>query len=273
MIHWTPSIGCVDHGLYNAQPGLFFDLAAANDYAIECIALCTGSEMRELKHRTDVRQLEDVREFANAYICCALRKQADTAFRMPLQGVYENTAAQIDNSPLVLPDPPPLRNLAIGRPALQSSTTNWSYNDDPSVDARGGNNGMITGHYGFHTGEEANPWWQVDLVEMVKIEEVRVYNRITGNCGYRAASLQILFSEDGQSWALVYENNGQEFGGADGKPLRVAFDQSAFARYVRVQLDGTGYLHLDEVEVYGICTTPPEHTTVTSRDIGRDAVR
>ena len=27
MIHWTPGLGWIDHGLYNVQPGFFFDLA------------------------------------------------------------------------------------------------------------------------------------------------------------------------------------------------------------------------------------------------------
>jgi SAM-dependent methyltransferase len=30
MIHWTPCLGWVDHGLYNVQPGFFYDLATAN---------------------------------------------------------------------------------------------------------------------------------------------------------------------------------------------------------------------------------------------------
>jgi SAM-dependent methyltransferase len=32
MIHWTPCLGWVDHGLFNVQPGFFHDLATANGY-------------------------------------------------------------------------------------------------------------------------------------------------------------------------------------------------------------------------------------------------
>ncbi|MHC4751434.1 MAG: hypothetical protein ACYTFW_16370, partial [Planctomycetota bacterium] len=32
-----------------------------------------------------------------------------------------------------------------------------------SEDARGAVDGIRNGKYGFHTGHETNPWWQVDL--------------------------------------------------------------------------------------------------------------
>ena len=48
-----------------------------------------------------------------------------------------------------------------------------------SEDARGAVDGIRDGKYGFHTGHEPNPWWQVDLgPEPIRICRVLVYNRL-----------------------------------------------------------------------------------------------
>ncbi|MDT9340534.1 FkbM family methyltransferase [Trichodesmium erythraeum 21-75] len=59
-------------------------------------------------------------------------------------------------------------NLALHKPALQSSLSRWSKPDD----AQGAVNGTKTGKYGFCTKREANPWWQVDLLSIYKLTEV-----------------------------------------------------------------------------------------------------
>ena len=43
----------------------------------------------------------------------------------------------------------------------------------------------------------------------------------------------------------------QKFGGADGNPLRCAFDPPIVARFIRLSLTRRGCLHLDKVEVRG----------------------
>lgn len=75
-------------------------------------------------------------------------------------------------------------NLARGRPASQSSTSQWSHAEDP----QGAVDGAITGGFGFHTNAEANSWWQVDLGTFLPVGEVRVFNRLDC-CGERALSL------------------------------------------------------------------------------------
>ena len=60
---------------------------------------------------------------------------------------------------------PSMLNLALNKPALQSSTSRWSRSRFPEQDARGANNGIISREEGFHTAHERNPWWQVDLEE------------------------------------------------------------------------------------------------------------
>ncbi|MCY3023900.1 MAG: hypothetical protein NTW87_33390, partial [Planctomycetota bacterium] len=45
-------------------------------------------------------------------------------------------------------------------------------------DAAGGCDGAKNGKYGFHTAQEPNPWWQVDLGTPQPITKVVVYNRL-----------------------------------------------------------------------------------------------
>ena len=46
------------------------------------------------------------------------------------------------------------------------------------ADAAGAVDGVKDGKYAFHTGYEANPWWQVDLGKEVKLDRIVVYNRL-----------------------------------------------------------------------------------------------
>ncbi|MHB8971137.1 MAG: HzsA-related protein [Pirellulaceae bacterium] len=116
-------------------------------------------------------------------------------------------------------------------------------------DAAGACDGVKDGHFGFHTQQEENPWWQVDLGELLPLDRIVIYNRGDG-VAERAAHLKILVSENGRDWQQLYEHDGTVFQGyVDQKPLQVAANDCQ-SRYVRVQLPGLTYLHLDEVEVY-----------------------
>ncbi|HEO69862.1 MAG TPA: hypothetical protein ENN80_01265 [Candidatus Hydrogenedentes bacterium] len=117
------------------------------------------------------------------------------------------------------------------------------------TDAAGACDGVINGEWGFHTASEKAPWWQVDLGETQRIARVVLWNRCDG-CSGRNSRIQILLSDDGAAWRSVYEHDGSMFlGFTDKKPLDVALDESA--RFVRLQLPGIDFLHLDEVQVFG----------------------
>jgi len=116
-------------------------------------------------------------------------------------------------------------------------------------DAAGGVDGVIDGKWGFHTEAQQNPFWQVDLGEMCPIGRIRLYNRCD-SCGERNRSLVASISVDGESWKIIWQNNGTMFYGAtDSKPLVVDFEKPVQGRYLRLSLE-SGYLHLDEVEVF-----------------------
>jgi hypothetical protein len=140
-------------------------------------------------------------------------------------------------------------------PALRTMVENeWSVAAQARLtvqsDAAGACDGIKDGLWGFHTDDVANPWWQVDLGAPTVIARVEVWNRCDGAAS-RAASLKILVSDDGTAWKEVFANGGRTFMGfTDGKPLDARFDKVT-GRFVRIQLPGKSYLHLDEVEVFG----------------------
>ena len=117
-------------------------------------------------------------------------------------------------------------------------------------DAAGGCDGLKTGTWGFCTSREAGPWWQVDLGSSRALDRVVIYNRCDGGVEGRARRLKVLLSADGRNWTQAYQHTGSAFfGHTDGRPLSVPL-KGAKTRFVRIQLPGEEYLHLDEVEVY-----------------------
>jgi hypothetical protein len=137
-------------------------------------------------------------------------------------------------------------NLALGHSASQSS---YYFQPPRLEESKGAVDGKKDGGYGFHTQSEPNPWWQVDLGSANPVTEIRIFNRLDC-CSERARTIQVLLSNNGNNWTRVFANNGVVFGGKDGKPLIVPVSGYS-ARFVRLQLAETNYLHLDEVEVYG----------------------
>jgi len=120
----------------------------------------------------------------------------------------------------------------------------------PQSDAAGACDGVKHGYLGFHTNLEESPWWQVDLGGPAAIGRVVVWNRCDG-AAPRSRRLSLLLSDDGEAWRSVYTHDGTTFYGAKrGEPLTVALEGAA-ARFIRIQLPGRQYLHLDEVEVFG----------------------
>ena len=119
----------------------------------------------------------------------------------------------------------------------------------PEDDAIGACDGIKDGKWGFHTEMEQDPWWQIDLGESVALGRLRIFNRCDG-FESRAAQMQVWLSDDGKEQRLAYTHDGTVFfGQTDQKPLEVSL-QGHSARFIRLQLPGVVYFHLDEVEVY-----------------------
>lgn len=84
------------------------------------------------------------------------------------------------------------------------------------------------------------------------IREVWLFNRLDG-VQERVAKFRIAVSLDGTEWATAYEKRGAElYGGIDGTPWISVFAEAVPGRHVRITILATpGYLHFDQVEVYG----------------------
>lgn len=143
--------------------------------------------------------------------------------------------------------------ISCGKPATQSSLSEWSnpvVGDREALDAV---NGIKDGSAKFHTALEEAPWWQVDLLDEFGIDEIRVFNRMGDfDITRRSSRLAIDVGLDRSHLMEVYRREDEEpFGGVDGNPLVFKPSIPIPGRFVRVRLLTMNYLHLDQVEVYG----------------------
>jgi len=148
-------------------------------------------------------------------------------------------------------------SLASATVSRQQIEADWAIQDQlralespvtPEQDAAGACDGIRDGQWGFHTQHEDRPWWQIDLGRSYEMDSLRLYNRT--ELAERAARLIVLVSADGKDFRQVYQHDGTVFlGHANARPLKVPLHGVA-ARFVRLQLPGRDYFHLDEVEVY-----------------------
>jgi hypothetical protein len=138
---------------------------------------------------------------------------------------------------------PPLLsiNLAYLRPTAQSSS--YGAGQGHSGLAVDGN---VDGNYGggsvTHTSAQFQPWWQVDLGAPMSIGQLVINNR-TDCCGDRLNNFVVTFSNDGTHFFGPIDHPG-------AAPPRLRLDTDQTARFVRIQLKGSGYLSLAEVQVF-----------------------
>ncbi|MCJ7622722.1 MAG: discoidin domain-containing protein [Anaerolineaceae bacterium] len=172
-------------------------------------------------------------------------------------------------SPVVM-----LKNLAVGKPASQSSTFSHPYSGaNRAVD--GVTDGQFFAGSTTHTNEDYRAWWQVDLGKVDNIQTIKVWNR-TDCCWDRLRDFYVLVSDvpfistSLNNTLLQPGASGYHISGEAGRPTEVAVNRTG--RYVRVQLVGSNYLSLSEVEVWGGSSVPatvePTKTpTVTTTEV------
>jgi hypothetical protein len=145
----------------------------------------------------------------------------------------------------------PNTNLALGKHASQSST---GYNGQPgrAVD------GNLDGHYFHgnsvtHTNKERGAWWQVDLGHVHRIKSIRIMNR-TDCCGERLSNFYVLVSDHpftSKDLNTTLHQRGvwsSRYPSIAGRQTDIPVHKNG--RYVRIQLSGTNYLSLAEVQVF-----------------------
>ncbi len=110
-------------------------------------------------------------------------------------------------------------------------------------------NGSVT-----HTELEPEGWWEIDLGSVKQLDHAMLWNR-TDCCGERLADFDVFVSDSpfpSDDLDTLRNSDGVWYASIDASPapaLRV--DLGLAGRYLRLQLRGTNYLSLAEVQVLG----------------------
>ena len=134
-------------------------------------------------------------------------------------------------------------NLAVNKPATQSSTWPWG---EPSKAVDGNTDGNWSNGSVSHTNADNQAWWQVDLGGMYAIQRIDVWNR-TDCCPERLSNFNVSVLDENQAAVATYYTAGTA-----GTPTSINLSRTG--RYVKVQLVGTNPLSLAEVQVWGTPT-------------------
>ncbi len=144
-----------------------------------------------------------------------------------------------------------IENVAIGKSAQQQPNAISGGVAQRAVD--GNTNGNYSANSVTHTDIGLEPWWQVDLGANRAVEQIRIWNRTDGGFGSRLTGFYVMVSDNpitpsglaaarAQTGVSSYHVTEQA-----GVPTKINIGRTG--RYVRVQLAGTNYLSLAEVEV------------------------
>ncbi len=148
-------------------------------------------------------------------------------------------------------------NVALSKTATQSSTHASGAAASRAVD--GNTDGVFANNSVTHTLSDANAWWHVDLGQVETIGTIKIWNRVefperltnfyvfVSDVPFTSTNLATTLSQSGVS---SYQTTGQ-----CGFPTELAINRTG--RYVRVQLAGTNFLSIAEVQVWTGSSTPP----------------
>jgi hypothetical protein len=152
------------------------------------------------------------------------------------------------SGPVIIPLPV---NLALNKAATEANP----YPGGEAYRAVDGNtDGLRVNGSVAITNNESNAWWQVDLGSTQSIQNIKVWNRV--ELPERTAYFYVFVSDEpfkSTDLEATKSQVGPErmffTAGNCGRPTEIAVHKTG--RYVRVQLTGTNYLQLAEVEVIG----------------------
>ena len=160
-------------------------------------------------------------------------------------------------------------DLALGRTATQSSTLPGNAGASLAVD--GNTDGAYFDGSVTATNQDANAWWQVDLGSSASISAITVWNR-TDCCSSRLSDFWVFVSDNPflpTDTPATLQNRAGTFAShqttapnpsvtINGCPPQAPLCPGPLlqGRYVRVQLSGTDYLSLAEVQVMGTGGAP-----------------
>ena len=160
--------------------------------------------------------------------------------------------------------PPVGSDLAVGKPATQSSTIPYFATVAASNAVDGNTDGNFADGSVSHTNSEANAWWQVDLGASATISSVVVWNR-TDCCGDRLSDYWVFISNTpfgATDTPATLQNRAGTWSSHQTSAPNPSTSIPAVAngRYVRIQLSGTNFLSLAEVQVMGSWASQPTYS-------------
>ncbi|WP_054023591.1 polysaccharide lyase family 8 super-sandwich domain-containing protein [Bacillus sp. FJAT-28004] len=132
-------------------------------------------------------------------------------------------------------------NLANGKTATQSSTL---YGKHASLAVDGNTNSTFNGGSVTHSTYEAQPWWMVDLGSNQSIGNIKIFNRTDVCCMNRLGDYNVSILDQNQN--TVWTNHQTTY----PNPSTTVNAIGVKGRYVKIQLTGTNYLSLAEVQVF-----------------------
>jgi large repetitive protein len=147
---------------------------------------------------------------------------------------------------------PAATNLALGKPAQQSST---EWNAGPQIAVDGVINGTATaGPFLTATGNAPHEWWQTDLGAVSSIRSIVLWGR-TDCCSERLGNFHVFVSSTdmtGRTHAsLVADPAVWKLLVTDPVWTSRTITVNATGRHVRIQMAVSEYLELSEVQVFG----------------------
>ncbi len=152
-------------------------------------------------------------------------------------------------------------NLALHKPATQSSLGEWAMAETKAAAARLANNGS-TRRGLCHTAREKSPWWQVDLERPHRVDSIRLHARQSRL--ERLTKIRIAGSLDGKKWNTMLRKQADVVG---HRQILLNFAPGYAVRHIRLILETTDYLDFCECEVFGVLlhehsSLKPEHADI-----------
>jgi len=147
-------------------------------------------------------------------------------------------------------------NVSVGKTATQSSNLPGYTTVGAALAVDGNTDGNFFDGSVSHTNLDANAWWQVDLGASTSISSIAIWNR-TDCCGTRLNDFWVFVSDtpfnatDTPATLSVRAATFSSHQTTAPSPSSTVTITGAQGRYVRVQLSGTNYLSLAEVQVFG----------------------
>jgi hypothetical protein len=143
-------------------------------------------------------------------------------------------------------------DLALGKPVTASSA---DFGGVPTRAVDGDTNGNFTNNSVSHSDQTPQPWLQVDLGAVSTLSSVNVWNR-TDCCPERLNDFWVFTSATPFDTTLTPQQQAAQPGvwsshRTGPAPQVTTVTPGVPARYVMVQLNGTNYLSLAEVEAFG----------------------